>query len=144
MLGREFIDLDERIEEFFGLGVAEIFAKYGEEEFRRAESRMLIEAAVSGGKVIALGGGTLLKAENAGIIEDGGALVWLKPEFGILKKRLEKSAKRPLLKDDADLEELYAMRLAGYEKAAIRIEIGETELPEETARKIAGKIDERF
>jgi len=39
VLGREFLDLDELVEEQAGLSIVEVFARRGEAAFRRLESR---------------------------------------------------------------------------------------------------------
>ncbi len=61
-LGYNFIDTDETLERRTGMGVAEIFARNGEERFREEENALLYELAESdcGNAVIACGGGSPL------------------------------------------------------------------------------------
>src|SRR5689334_21642339 len=58
--GRPFIDLDERTARLLGgESVAAVWAEHGEAAFREAEGVALAEALGVGGRVIAMGGGTL-------------------------------------------------------------------------------------
>src|SRR5437868_1043113 len=81
-LHARFVDLDERIMEREGQSIAQIFAQAGEATFRKIETAalrdVLSSAALHKVVVIALGGGTLEKAENRKIIQGGeNALVLL-------------------------------------------------------------------
>lgn len=63
-LGREFIDLDFCITQRFRASVAEIFARDGEEAFRRREAAMLREVGEMEDVVVACGGGTPCFSSN--------------------------------------------------------------------------------
>ena len=63
-LGRKFYDTDALIVERLGMGVAEIFDKHGEDEFRRIEREVVSDIAKESGVVIATGGGTSLYPTN--------------------------------------------------------------------------------
>ncbi len=58
ILGWSFIDLDTCIEEYSGMSIPEIFAKFGEEHFREIESELLISHKTDLKTVISTGGGT--------------------------------------------------------------------------------------
>jgi shikimate kinase len=53
-----FLDLDAHLEARAGLSVPEIFARHGEDHFRRLESSALASALALPNTVLALGGGT--------------------------------------------------------------------------------------
>ena len=53
-----FLDLDAHLESRVGLSVPEIFARHGEDHFRRLESSALASALAQPNTVLALGGGT--------------------------------------------------------------------------------------
>lgn len=123
--GWPFVDLDEQVATDAGLSVAELFARFGEREFRSREQAALKAAAAQAAPtVIACGGGTpLLPANRAEMARTGEAL-WLRPDLGALHARLEPAAERaqrPLLagvewegEGRAFLEKLHAARAEHY------------------------------
>jgi len=76
-LGREFIDSDEFIERQTGLPIREIFERHGESHFRVIESQAIAELAKLDGKVIATGGGAVLKHKNMQALKRNGVVVHL-------------------------------------------------------------------
>ena len=72
-LALPFVDLDQRIEVETNLTIPEIFAKEGEEGFRRLEKALLKETLDLEWGVVALGGGTLLDPESRSQVEQAGA-----------------------------------------------------------------------
>ena len=97
-LGLEFKDADAEIEEAAGRSVAEIFADYGEEEFRRLEERVIERVLAEGPVLLALGGGAFMADGTRKVIENNSISIWLKADLEILLKRvLKRPGKRPLL-----------------------------------------------
>jgi shikimate kinase len=126
-LGWTFEDLDDRIELLQGRSIAEIFRESGEAEFRRAETvalRQTISEPVSSPKVVALGGGAFVRAENVALLEKAGApVVFLDGRAAELFRRCELEAHdRPLRGNEAQFGELYNQRRPHYLKAAWRID----------------------
>ena len=115
--GRHFIDLDSLIEQREQRTVAQIFEQDGEDYFRKVETNCLQELYQKSNVVLATGGGTLIKEENAALIKQMGKLVFLNPPFETLAKRIENDPRRPLSGDDR-LRERYESRLPQYKKAA--------------------------
>src|SRR5919201_3601218 len=64
VLQREFVDMDEVIAAREGAPISEIFARRGEEYFRRRERELCMELAARENLVIATGGGALVDAAN--------------------------------------------------------------------------------
>lgn len=64
MTGRELIDTDSEIEKAEGRSIQSIFESESEEYFRKAESRIIKKAGLSGGKIIVTGGGAVTVPEN--------------------------------------------------------------------------------
>jgi len=103
-----FIDLDEVIEKNAGMPIPQIMTEQGELAFRDLETSALNESVghafsvtSSQDKVVALGGGALLREENRVCAEANGIVVLLIGEVDTLIKRLETdSNKRPLLSGD--------------------------------------------
>lgn len=96
-LGMEFIDLDEELEKRCGVEVAVIFEIEGEAGFRDREHALLAEVAQGSGRVIATGGGAVLREDNRAVLRAGGLVVWLNASVAQQLKRLERDKRRPLL-----------------------------------------------
>lgn len=97
-LALPFIDLDQRIEVETNLPIPEIFAKEGEEGFRKHEKALLKETLNLDRGVIALGGGTLLDPESKSLVEKAGPVICLAPSPEELLARVgTASTTRPLI-----------------------------------------------
>ena len=90
------------------------FARNGEEEFRKAEQRLLVEAAQSDASVISTGGGAALCRKGMYALRAVCDVVYLTAPTAVLEKRI-KSSDRPLknslvqtIRDRAPLYEKYA------------------------------------
>ncbi|HDZ5304322.1 TPA: shikimate kinase [Campylobacter upsaliensis] len=114
--GRVFIDSDALIEMQFDLSVNEIFAKFGEEFFRKEEQKMANFLTHTRGISLATGGG-FVGVRN---LDKIGFCVYLRSSFEFLKERLseKEKAKRPLFLDEEKAKKLYYARLSLYEERA--------------------------
>lgn len=129
MLGRELIDTDELIKEKEGREIPEIFKDNGEEYFRNAESLAVKHAGKQSGKIIATGGGAILRDENKAALRQNSVVVFLKRDLSQLD-----TDGRPLSMNNP-LEEMYKKRLPHYEAVCdITVEVAPEK--EETARRI--------
>ena len=81
-----------------------------ESGFRARETRALEELGKRSGTIISTGGGCVLREENYPLLHQNGTIVWLKRDL----TRLDRAG-RPL-SQGADLEQLYAVRKARYER----------------------------
>lgn len=89
LAGWEYVDLDERVcrmaaEE----SVADIFAKMGEEGFRRLEREAIEGLSAEGNKVVATGGGAPCYADNMECLMALGTTVYLRMSPRALRDRL--------------------------------------------------------
>ena len=84
-----FVDLDQEIVSHVGRSIPDIFAQQGEAGFRKLEKAVLFKLVEGKRQVIALGGGTLLDAENRQRAETSGRVVCLSASIEELLKRLE-------------------------------------------------------
>ncbi len=107
-LGREFIDTDTLIEEKYGK-IPEIFEKHGEGYFRHLESEAVFEASIKQGKIIATGGGAVLREENRRYLHHNGKVIFLNRDINALP-----TDGRPLSRDIQALEQMYEKRLPLY------------------------------
>lgn len=125
LLDREFIDLDQYIEEKAGMTVSQIFEKEGEAGFRRREAQAAAEVAPGDGRVIASGGGTVLYPKNVELFHQGGSVIlYLDVPLAALQERLKNDKRRPLLQvpDRRQvIARLYRQRCPLYRAAADRV-----------------------
>lgn len=118
-LGWDFVDLDEVIATRFGTP-AEIFAAQGEAAFREIEKAMLAETLQTDtDRVLALGGGTILRGENLHLLKEHAKLIWLDTDFAIIISEIG-NADRPVVRGRsmAQIRALYDARRPLYAAAA--------------------------
>jgi shikimate kinase len=114
-------DTDEMIAAHFGLTVAEIFKKHGEEEFREAETEALRELAGKGAAIVVTGGGMVLRPENRRLLRELGPVIHLWADEETLFTRISRRSTRPLLRTEnprATVVELLQKRLPLYREVA--------------------------
>jgi shikimate kinase len=124
-----FADVDHEIEAAAGMTVAEIFAKYGEAEFRRLERSVISRLLHEKPGVLATGGGAYMDDATRAGMKESAFTIWLKAPIDILlgrvKKRQEHAQTRPLLNTDdmrGTLERLSALREPVYALADMVLE----------------------
>ena len=113
-LGREFADTDEWIVRRCGMSIPEVFARRGEAFFRAMEAEAVRELASTGGKVLATGGGAILREDNVRRLRQSGRLYFLDRPL----EALTPSDDRPLSNRLEKLQALYTTRLPRYRAAA--------------------------
>jgi len=127
-LGLPFVDADEEIAAAADLSISEIFERYGEEEFRDGERRVIARLLEQGRKVIATGGGAFMNEETRRLILSEAVAVWLDADINVLVERVSRRDGRPLLKDKDPLvvlTELAKVRNPVYAQAPIHVKSGE-------------------
>ena len=113
--GREVLDADAVLEAQAGRTIPEIFASEGEEGFRRRETAVLEAMGKLSGRIIATGGGCVVREENYPLLHQNGRIFWLRRDVSKLPKEgrplslagdLEEMARRrePLYRRFADAE----------------------------------------
>jgi shikimate kinase len=142
-LGWSFADLDDLIVRTAGLTVAEIFAREGEEGFRRRETEAVRAAASARRAVVATGGGAACREENLALMLGAGRVVALAVSAAEAVRRTGSRSGRPLLDGSADplaaATALLAKREGFYARAHLRVETdGRT--PDEAARAIVAGL----
>ena len=116
-LNREFQDSDHHIERRTGVDIARIFDIEGEQGFRDRETSALQELLSENNRVIATGGGSVIRSENQQLIKQQGFVVFLDTSLNQQMQRLRRDKKRPLLQTDdprARLESLLKARRPIY------------------------------
>ena len=120
-LHREFQDSDHHIEQRTGVDIARIFDVEGEQGFRDRESQALQELLGENNRVIATGGGSVLRPENQQLLKQQGYIVFLDTSLNQQMQRLRRDKKRPLLRTAdprARLESLLSERRPIYMELA--------------------------
>ncbi len=124
-LNLSFLDLDAEIESIAGQTIPQIMAGQGEPAFRDAETSALQKAVLGADKVIALGGGALLRDENRALAETTGQVVLLNADLPTLVARLSQDKnERPLLAGEleAKLADLLERRREHYASFSLRVD----------------------
>lgn len=124
-LGIPFVDTDDEIERVAGKSINDIFADWGEAEFRNGERRVIARLLGNGPQVLATGGGAFINPETRANIKESGISIWLKAELPVLMRRVAKRDNRPLLKTgdpEATMRNLMTARYPIYAEADITIE----------------------
>lgn len=122
-----FADADHEISATAAdMTIAEIFAKYGEPEFRRLERSVIARLLEGPPLVLATGGGAYIDDGTRAAMKEHAFTVWLKAPADVLLGRVRKSSTvRPLLataNPRETLENLLAVREPFYAQADLTIE----------------------
>jgi shikimate kinase len=119
LLGCGFLDLDDVIQGKSRRTINDLFEKEGEEFFREQEILALAEASSKGPRVIATGGGTVLRPVNIERMKSTGLLIYLETSLETLWSRVKEKTDRPLLKGSTpkeQLEKIFSARKPIYER----------------------------
>jgi shikimate kinase len=126
-LGLPFIDSDSAIEDAAGYSPAEIFERYGEQDFRDGERRLVARLVDGEIRVIATGGGAYVDPRTREMLNDRTITVWLDAPVDILADRTSRRDTRAQLRQGdpkATLERLSTERRPSYEQAHIHVKSG--------------------
>ncbi len=119
-----FIDTDAEIEKVSRMTISELFAAYGEVEFRALETRVIERLLRGGPRVVSTGGGAFINENTRHQIKIGGISIWLKADLDVLWERVNKRDHRPLLKTEnprQTLENLMIQRYPIYAEADVTV-----------------------
>jgi shikimate kinase len=121
-LGLRFLDLDHEIERAAGMSVAQVFARFGEAEFRARERALVEQVSGLADTVVATGGGVVLDAENRRRLRASGKVVCLRADVATILARVGGGGgDRPLLAGSEDrtgrVQALLEARRAAYADA---------------------------
>ncbi len=125
MLDLPFVDTDHEIEDASRMSVADLFATYGEAEFRALEARVVARLLDDGPRVIATGGGAYMNEGTRRLLAERSVTVWLKAELDVLMERVSKKPTRPLLQTPdprATLKALMDVRYPVYAQADLHVQ----------------------
>ena len=139
-LGIPFVDSDKEIEAAAGCSVVDIFAMYGEEEFRRVEQRVIerLLDTPPALKVISTGEGAFITPAIRQMMQERALTVWLRADLDLLVIRTRSRDTRPqLLNTDSRkiLAQLIDERYDTYAMADIVVQTRD-----ENLHKTLGKV----
>lgn len=112
-LQRELLDTDSEIVKADGRAIPEIFSAEGEPFFRGLETEAVKTVGKQLGKIIATGGGAVMKKENRDALKQNGTVIYLKKDLSLLALD-----GRPLSKDEDAVRKIYEARKDTYESFA--------------------------
>lgn len=115
-LGREFLDMDRYIVEHEKMSIPQIFEKFGEPHFRRLEAKYIRQ--LSGGYIVATGGGALINEHTAQFARESGLSVYINTSFENCYDRIKNDSNRPLVVNNTpeQLRQLYDARAEIYRR----------------------------
>jgi len=126
-LGVPFVDSDAAIEDASGLSAAEVFERFGEDDFRDGERRLVARLIEGDTGVIATGGGAYVDPRTRELLNERAITVWLDAPVEILAERTGRRDTRVQLRggDRKEvLERLASERRRSYEEAHIHVKSG--------------------
>ena len=126
-LGLSFIDSDAAIEDTVGYPAGELFERYGEEDYRDGERRLVARLIDGQVRVIATGGGVFVEPRTRTLLNERAITVWLDAPIDILAERTARRDTRPLLKTDdpkSTLRQIASVERQAYAEAHIHVKSG--------------------
>ena len=112
-MDREFVDCDAEIVKRARQTIPDIFATRGERAFRDMESQVIAQVCREKGRVIATGGGAILRRENVRAMRQNGAVILVERELDDLPMD-----GRPLSSSQQALHDMWRVREPLYRAAA--------------------------
>lgn len=147
-LARDWVDADVEIELEAGKSIAAIFADEGEAGFREREARALARLLTAKNRIVAAGGGAVLRDESAALVRAQRDVVWLRalPTTILLRIAADAatSSRRPNLTaagGEAEVVELLARRTPRYAECATLVVDTDDKTPAEVADEIVARLD---
>ena len=141
-LGWTFLDLDKRIEERTGRGIAELFRDRGEPAFRELERAAAQEAMRQARLVLAAGGGAFAQPATREVLQKGSVTVWLRCDLPTILARIPADGRRPLAANHAIMRALLAEREPSYHLSEVVVDASEG-TPEAVARQVLERLGAR-
>ena len=114
-------ETDDIVSAQFGLSIPEIFATFGEEKFRDAETEAIQQFSPEIPAIIVTGGGIVMRPANVQLLRTFGMVISLEADEETLFRRISRRPARPLLQTEnprATIVELLRIREPLYHSAA--------------------------
>lgn len=144
--GRAFVDTDDLIEQRAGKSIPRIFEEEGETAFRDLETEAVQHAAQTHARVIATGGGAVMRPQNREALRKTGEIVFLDAPIEVIFQRIQNDGSRPLLEAENPLMKARALlekRRPVYLQADMTVDTQRLTI-EQTADKIVQALQKRL
>ncbi len=139
-----FFDSDAEIEKSTGFLITELFAKYGVNEFRLGEERVMKRLLLNGPCVLSSGGDAFLSDKTRELAQQNAISVWLKASPDVIAHRTTGRHHRPLVPAVDNFEKVMHLldeRSPFYQQADIIVDSFK-EPPVHTALRVMYKLQE--
>jgi len=123
-IGRVFVDSDDEVKRHTGTSIGEMFARDGEDAFRKEERRIIIGLLKNSPHVLATGGGAFLDPFTRKHILSKAISIWLHANLRALLDRTHAANDRPLLRHGNPqkiMQQLMKERYPIYAKANLTV-----------------------
>ena len=137
-----FVDADREIEEAARCTIPEFFERYGEQQFREGERRVILRLLDNPVHVLSTGGGAFMDPQTRAAIRERAISVWLRADLDLMLRRVSRRNDRPLLQvadPSAKLQELADLRYPVYAEADITVDSVDGP-PEVTLDRVMGAL----
>jgi shikimate kinase len=126
-LGLPFLDTDAAIQDAAGYTPTEVFERFGEQDFRDGERRLVARLVDEEIRVIATGGEVFVDPRTRKLLNERAITVWLDAPVHLLTTRTGRLETRPLLRNvdrKETLERLAVERRPLYAEAHVHVKSG--------------------
>jgi shikimate kinase len=140
-----FVDSDKEIERMTGFTISDLFARYGEEEFRKGEEKVMERLLNGPPCVLSSGGGAFLSAHTRKVSKEKSVSIWIKAGADVISGRTEGRTHRPLVPsadNQATIQRLVKECYPLYSEADIMVE-SFNEPPHFTVKRILKELQNR-
>jgi shikimate kinase len=137
-----FIDADKEIEEAARCTIPEFFERYGEQQFREGERRVILRLLDNPVHVLSTGGGAFMDPQTRAAIRERAISIWLRADLDLMLRRVSRRNDRPLLQvadPRAKLQELIDQRYPVYAEADITVDSMDGP-PDATLERVMGAL----
>ncbi len=137
-MGLPFRDADTEIELAAGRSIPELFSRFGEQDFRDGERRVIRRLLAGDPIVLATGGGAFMDRSTRAAVRETAVSIWLRCKLPTLVRRVATRSNRPLLAHGNPAEilaGLMATRHPVYAEADLVVDCGD-EPPDITTAKV--------
>lgn len=139
-----FVDSDKEIERMTGFSISDLFARYGETEFRLGEEKVMERLLNGPPCVLSSGGGAFLSAKTRELAKDKSVSIWIKAGADVISGRTEGRKHRPLvpsMDNQKVIERLVTECYPLYAQADLTIDSFD-EHPSKTVVRLLKKLEE--
>ncbi|MBR6231534.1 MAG: shikimate kinase [Alphaproteobacteria bacterium] len=124
-LNLPFVDSDKEIEKSTGFTISDLFARYGEKEFRKGEEKVMARLLSGTPCVLSSGGGAFLSEKTRKNAKKTAISIWIKVATEVISNRTQGRTHRPLVpsEDNKDvIQELFQRSAPIFAEADITVD----------------------